>query len=1071
MKKTLTTQSERARIFLVCLVLLSVLGIGPVSADGTPAPAISLITPAAGYNTSSVNISNLEGTQFWGMDATTTASLVPAGYPIQPVLTGTLENGEDDALLNGAHSVFVQGTKAYVASMNDDALEIVDVSSPASPTHVGSIVNGSGGAFLDGAYDVYVLGNYAYVASRDSDALEILSISNPASPSHVATVRNGVGGALLDTPSGVYVATDNAGHYDQAYVVSTGSEALQAISLADPGSPVVRGFISNTDGAPGNMSVPRSVFVSGDYAYVASEFSGLEIVDISNSWDPRHAGFIGNGTGILNGPYDVKVHNRYAYVVNYYGNSLDIIDVSDPRLPVHRSTVPLQTTGPMSVAVWGIYAYVGTQNGNALEVIDISNPAVPVHKGRLDFGGSYGPNGVAVAGNYAYVASNWHRSLDIVTVNTGAITATGLKVVSPTRITCRFPITGQPAGQYSVVVTNPDLQQAVLVNGFRVQRAPAAATEPYPGWKFRGVLNNTGVYNDGGFRPNGRQLWNITATSQPSSGMGIVLSSPAVANGVVYVGDKSNHIFAINAQNGVVKWRTTVADWVYGSPAVANGIVYVGAGNNENIDGEFYALNANTGAVVWKKSLPGSVESSPVVYNGTLYVGRDDWNFSAWNAATGAEVWRFHTADAVRSSPAVVNGRVFFATDDWNIFCLDATTGNLVWDIRNASGWDGSFVPQSSPAVAGGKLYIGASDAVYAVDTETGDMLYRYHPPVGSPYFYSSPAVANGLVYIGTSDDTDNALYALHASDLSLAWVNYTAENTAMNSAPAVANGVVYITSDRQNSATKGFLYAWNAATGAPIWNFHNPSLGGTASSPAVANGVVYFGTGTGMYAVGTSGPLSLGQGQVGVFRPSTHQFLLKNGSVTTMVNWGASTDLPVTGDWNGDGLADVGVFRPSTHQFLLKNGSVTTMVNWGTSTDLPVTGDWNGNGLADVGVFRPSTHQFLLKNGSVTTMVNWGASTDLPVTGDWNGNGLADVGVFRPSTHQFLLKNGSVTTMINWGASTDLPVTGDWNGNGLADVGVFRPSTHQFLLKNGSVTTMVNWGASTDKPVAGAWG
>jgi len=208
----------------------------------------------------------------------------------------------------------------------------------------------------------------------------------------------------------------------------------------------------------------------------------------------------------------------------------------------------------------------------------------------------------------------------------------------------------------------------------------------------------------------------------------------------------------------------------------------------------------------------------------------------------------------------------------------------------------------------------------------------------------------------------------------------------------------------------------------------------------------------------------------VGVFRPSTHIFYLKNGTVTTAINWGISTDKPVTGDWNGDGITEVGVFRPSTHIFYWKNGTVTTAVNWGSSTDTPVTGDWNGDGKTEVGVFRNSTHLFYLKNGTVTTTVNWGLSTDLPVTGDWNADGRTEVGVFRPSTHIFYWKNGTVTTAVNWGLSTDTPVTGDWNADGRTDVGVFRNSTHLFYLKNGTVTTTVNWGLSTDLPVTGKW-
>jgi PKD repeat protein len=218
---------------------------------------------------------------------------------------------------------------------------------------------------------------------------------------------------------------------------------------------------------------------------------------------------------------------------------------------------------------------------------------------------------------------------------------------------------------------------------------------------------------------------------------------------------------------------------------------------------------------------------------------------------------------------------------------------------------------------------------------------------------------------------------------------------------------------------------------------------------------------------------------RVGVFRPSAHTFYLKNGT-TTAINWGISTDLPVTGDWNGDGRTDVGVYRPSAHTFYLKNGT-TTAINWGASTDLPVTGDWNADGITDVGVFRPSTHMFYLKNGTTTwttTAINWGASTDLPVTGDWNADGITDVGVFRPSTHMFYLKNGTAlswsTTAINWGVSTDLPVTGDWNWYGSTDVGVFRPSTHMFYLRNPDYPAIpvkvINWGLSSDLPVTGTW-
>ncbi len=86
-----------------------------------------------------------------------------------------------------------------------------------------------------------------------------------------------------------------------------------------------------------------------------------------------------------------------------------------------------------------------------------------------------------------------------------------------------------------------------------------------------------------------------------------------------------------------------------------------------------------------------------------------------------------------------------------------------------------------------------------------------------------------------------------------------------------------------------------------------------------------------------------------GVFRPSTHLFYLRPGNYpttpATTINWGISTDIPVTGDWNGDGITEVGVFRPSTHLFYLRPGNYpttpATTINWGIRTDIPVIGVW----------------------------------------------------------------------------------------------------------------------------------
>jgi outer membrane protein assembly factor BamB len=69
-----------------------------------------------------------------------------------------------------------------------------------------------------------------------------------------------------------------------------------------------------------------------------------------------------------------------------------------------------------------------------------------------------------------------------------------------------------------------------------------------------------------------------------------VSSSPAVANGVVYVGSGDHNVYALNASTGALLWSYTTGDGVYSSPTVAKGMLYVGSN-----DGKVYAFGLKTG--------------------------------------------------------------------------------------------------------------------------------------------------------------------------------------------------------------------------------------------------------------------------------------------------------------------------------------------------------------------------------------------------------------------------------------------------------------------------------------------
>ena len=249
---------------------------------------------------------------------------------------------------------------------------------------------------------------------------------------------------------------------------------------------------------------------------------------------------------------------------------------------------------------------------------------------------------------------------------------------------------------------------------------------------------------------------------------------------------------------------------------------------------------------------------------------------------------------------------------------------------------------------------------------------------------------------------------------------------------------------------------------------------------------------------------------QIGVFRPSNGMWFLDrsgNGAwndcnTDKCINFGIEGDVPVTGDWNGDGSTKIGVFRPSIGWWFLDysgNGqwdgcTTDRCYNFGISEDTPVTGDWNGDGKTEIGVFRKSIGWWFLDYNadgtwsgcSTDRCYNFGIFEDTPVTGDWNGDGKTEIGVFRPSIGWWFVDvNGDGTWSgcgtdgcYNFGISVDLPVTGDWNGDGYTEIGVYRPSIGMWFLDyNGNDTwndcttdRCYQFGISVDLPVSGAF-
>jgi Cysteine-rich secretory protein family/Carboxypeptidase regulatory-like domain len=247
---------------------------------------------------------------------------------------------------------------------------------------------------------------------------------------------------------------------------------------------------------------------------------------------------------------------------------------------------------------------------------------------------------------------------------------------------------------------------------------------------------------------------------------------------------------------------------------------------------------------------------------------------------------------------------------------------------------------------------------------------------------------------------------------------------------------------------------------------------------------------------------------QIGVFRngtwilDTTHTEVYNSNDA--VYSFGEPGDIPVVGDWNGNGKDEIGVFRNvnGVGEWILDtNGDGVydagdTVFTFGLGTDKPVVGDWNGDGKDEVGVFRNvnGVGQFILDtNGdqqydATSTVFFFGLATDKVVIGDWNGDGKDEVGVFRNNgqgvgifsldtdgDHQF----DANSTVFTFGLATDTVLIGDWNGDGKDKVGVFRNNGAGLgiwsLDYNGTLQFTPSdpvfiFGLATDIPVVGNW-
>lgn len=227
-------------------------------------------------------------------------------------------------------------------------------------------------------------------------------------------------------------------------------------------------------------------------------------------------------------------------------------------------------------------------------------------------------------------------------------------------------------------------------------------------------------------------------------------TSPVVAGGMVYV--SSNNLYAFDAtcrsmcqaQASFVPGGTSFS--FFSSPAIANGMIYVGSS-----DHKLYAFDArcsNRCLPLWTFATDDLLLSSPVVAGGMVYVGSQDHKFYVFDATCRSAcqpLWTFVTKNQIADQPAVARGMVYLGADDGKLYVFDAACRNAcqpLWIYDNGAS-------ASSPVVAGSVVYVLFADGnLYAFDAACRKIC----PPRAtlSDRGDSLPAIADGILYLGS---------------------------------------------------------------------------------------------------------------------------------------------------------------------------------------------------------------------------------------------------------------------------------------------------------------------------------
>lgn len=290
------------------------------------------------------------------------------------------------AITTGVQSATISGrTYALTASPAQDVVQITDITNPTTPTAVSLIRHGEDGFVMDGPAGIEVGeisgGHYAFVAGVDSEGVQVVDISEPDDPKPIYLMRDGLGW-VVETE---FLLIDRIPYLVMA---DRTSDTLHIMDVSDPAGPervaVLPDVISSAQGVDVIRTAEKVLALVFSF-----DHHTVHIIDITDPANPHQVSAI-SGEKYLQAVTDldsITIGTRtLSAISSYKTDTVSVVDITDPLNPVLLSSVQggegghyLHSPESLQVAAIGDGVFVAVANGNdSLQLMDITDPLRPV---------------------------------------------------------------------------------------------------------------------------------------------------------------------------------------------------------------------------------------------------------------------------------------------------------------------------------------------------------------------------------------------------------------------------------------------------------------------------------------------------------------------------------------------------------------------------------------------------------------------------------------------------------------------------------------------------------------------